>query len=277
MISASRTRHTIVIYSTDNGADDFDGRMRHDPSEVKRTPTGKAVIACRPSFRWPGVVKPGIRSTMESCSSEDWFPTLLSTAGPAGVKEKLLRRLPSRAARRFRVHLDGYDQKRAPLPARGRALVRTSSTSTTRAIWSPCGSTGGSSFSRNSARMAWTSGKSPSCPYGLPKLFDLQGGPLSSGRTRKHRLCALAGGAPVLTRTCPGLCWAVPRHLPGVPAAAEASDRQPDASAGEKASSLLAIGSAGRAVGWPGTIDRCGPSFSTAWRRPSPTNSASAA
>ena len=51
--------NTIVIYTTDNGAESFswpDGGTTPFRSEKNRT--GKAAIAFRPMVRWPGVTKP---------------------------------------------------------------------------------------------------------------------------------------------------------------------------------------------------------------------------
>jgi arylsulfatase len=52
--------NTIVMYSTDNGAEEMSW---HDggttPSAARRIRTGKAAIACPTAIRWPGVIKPG--------------------------------------------------------------------------------------------------------------------------------------------------------------------------------------------------------------------------
>lgn len=57
---------------------------------------------------WPGVIKPGTVSN-DIFSHLDWMPTLLAAAGEPGIKEKLLKGHEA-AGKKFKVHLDGYDQ-----------------------------------------------------------------------------------------------------------------------------------------------------------------------
>jgi len=58
--------------------------------------------------RWPGTIEAGT-VVNDIFSHEDWMPTLLSAVGEPDVKEKLLKGHKAEG-KKFRVHLDGYDQ-----------------------------------------------------------------------------------------------------------------------------------------------------------------------
>jgi arylsulfatase len=59
-------------------------------------------------IRWPGAVQPG--AVFQGIfAGEDWFPTLLAAAGNANVKDEL-RQGSTVGNKKFKVHLDGYDQ-----------------------------------------------------------------------------------------------------------------------------------------------------------------------
>ena len=59
-------------------------------------------------IRWPGVIKPGTIHN-EVFAHEDMLPTLLAAAGEPDVVEPSSRPASRSAARRYKVHLDGYD------------------------------------------------------------------------------------------------------------------------------------------------------------------------
>ncbi len=100
---------TIVIYSTDNGAQTNtypDGGV--EPFRGEKGSTWEGGFRVPAMIRWPGVVQPGTIIN-DIFSHLDWLPTLLSAAGEPGVKEKLLT--GHRAGNKeFKVYLDGYDQ-----------------------------------------------------------------------------------------------------------------------------------------------------------------------
>ena len=101
--------NTIVIFSTDNGAEKFtwpDGGSTPFHGEKGETWEGGFRVPC--VVRWPGVVEPGTVSN-EIFSHEDWLPTFLAAAGDPDIKDKLLKGHKANA-KEFRVHLDGYDQ-----------------------------------------------------------------------------------------------------------------------------------------------------------------------
>ena len=58
--------------------------------------------------RWPGKVPAG-SVTNEIMAHLDWLPTFLAAAGDPDIKQKLLNGLQA-DGKRFKVHLDGYNQ-----------------------------------------------------------------------------------------------------------------------------------------------------------------------
>jgi arylsulfatase len=59
--------------------------------------------------RWPGQIKPGTVIN-DIFSHEDWVPTLMAAAGDPDIKAKLKKGGHRAAGKRFKTHLDGYDQ-----------------------------------------------------------------------------------------------------------------------------------------------------------------------
>jgi len=102
------TNNTIVMYSTDNGAEKFtwpDGGTTPFAGEKGSTWEGGFRVPC--VIRWPGVIKPGTISN-DIHSHEDMMPTLLAAAGVSDIKEKLLTGYQA-GEKNFKVHLDGYN------------------------------------------------------------------------------------------------------------------------------------------------------------------------
>jgi arylsulfatase len=101
--------NTIVIYTTDNGAEVMfwpDGGMTPFRGEKATGWEGGFRAPCM--IRWPGKIKPGQLSN-DIVSAEDWLPTLLAAAGVPDVKEKLLTGYKAGNST-FKVHVDGYNQ-----------------------------------------------------------------------------------------------------------------------------------------------------------------------
>lgn len=99
---------TIVMYSTDNGAECFswpDGGSTPFRNEKNSNWEGGYRVPC--IIRWPGVIKPGAVFN-GVCSHEDMLQTLLAAAGEPDIKEKLLKGHKANG-REFKVHLDGYN------------------------------------------------------------------------------------------------------------------------------------------------------------------------
>ena len=157
------TDNTIVMYSTDNGAEEMtwpDGGTTPFRGEKDTTWEGGFRVPCL--FRWPGVIAPGTVSNAIG-SHEDCLPTFLAAAGQPDITEQLLRGLEvgdmtyQGAPRRVQLH--------AVLGGRGRSRRRgrSSSTGPMTATWRRCASITGRSTSSSSAPKGSTSGRSRSC------------------------------------------------------------------------------------------------------------------
>ena len=99
---------TIVMYSTDNGAEAFtwpDGGTTMFRGEKNTQWEGGYRVPC--AIKWPGVVKPGT-VVNEVVAHEDMMATLLAAAGDATAKEDLLKGRKVNGTT-YKVHLDGYN------------------------------------------------------------------------------------------------------------------------------------------------------------------------
>jgi len=101
--------NTIVVFTTDNGAEVFtwpDGGMTPFKSTKGTVEEGGFRVPC--IIRWPGKVAPG---TVENgiISGLDWFPTLCAAAGNPDITEQLLAGVKL-GDRTYKNHLDGYNQ-----------------------------------------------------------------------------------------------------------------------------------------------------------------------
>ena len=100
--------NTIVMYSTDNGAETFSwpdgGTTPYRGEKGTNWEGGYRVPAL---IRWPGTVKPGTVYN-DIFAHEDMLPTILAAAGVPDVREKLLRGYAV-GDKTFKVHLDGYN------------------------------------------------------------------------------------------------------------------------------------------------------------------------
>lgn len=101
--------NTIVIFTTDNGAEVFtwpDGGMTPFRATKGTVFEGGFRVPC--IVRWPGHVKGG---TVENgiFSGLDWFPTLLAAAGNTDITNQLLKGAKL-GDRTYKNHLDGYNQ-----------------------------------------------------------------------------------------------------------------------------------------------------------------------
>jgi arylsulfatase A-like enzyme len=100
--------NTIVMYSTDNGAETMswpDGGTTMFRGEKNTNWEGGYRVPAM--IKWPGVIKPGTVIN-DVGSHEDMLPTLLAAVGNKTVKEDL-KKGATIGGRSFKVHLDGYD------------------------------------------------------------------------------------------------------------------------------------------------------------------------
>ena len=102
--------NTIVIYTTDNGAEAFswpDGGTT--PFRGEKNTNWEGSYRVPAMVRWPALVQP--RTELNDIfSAEDWVPTLVAAAGDPDIKAKLLEGYDA-GGKSFKVHLDGYDQR----------------------------------------------------------------------------------------------------------------------------------------------------------------------
>jgi arylsulfatase len=100
--------NTIVLYTTDNGAEVFswpDGGTT--PFHGEKNSSWEGGYRVPGMIRYPGVIKPG--TLLNGIGShEDWLPTLLAAAGEPQITEKLLNGHTA-GEKTFKVHLDGYN------------------------------------------------------------------------------------------------------------------------------------------------------------------------
>ena len=101
--------NTIVIFTTDNGAEVFtwpDGGMT--PFKNTKGTVGEGGFRVPAIIRWPGKIKPG---SIENglFSGLDWFPTLVAAAGNPNIIDEL-KQGKKLGDRTYKVHLDGYNQ-----------------------------------------------------------------------------------------------------------------------------------------------------------------------
>ena len=102
--------NTIVIYTTDNGAETFswpDGGAT--PFRGEKNTNWEGGYRVPAMVRWPGLV-PARSEINDIFSAEDWATTLVAAAGEPDIKNKLLQGYNA-AGKTFKVHLDGYDQR----------------------------------------------------------------------------------------------------------------------------------------------------------------------
>ena len=100
--------NTIVMYSTDNGAEKFswpDGGT--SPFRGEKNDNWEGGYRVPTVIKWPGTIKPGTVSN-DIFSHMDMIPTLMAAVGVPDVKEQLLKGMKV-GNKTFKVHLDGYN------------------------------------------------------------------------------------------------------------------------------------------------------------------------
>ena len=100
--------NTIVIYSTDNGAETVtwpDGGTT--PFHGEKGTTWEGGFRIPLLVKWPGVIEPGSKIN-EIVSHEDWFPTFAAAVGDDNIVEEL-KAGKTMNGKEWKVHLDGYN------------------------------------------------------------------------------------------------------------------------------------------------------------------------
>jgi arylsulfatase len=183
--------NTIVVWTTDNGAEAFswpDGGTTPFKGEKNTNWEGGYRVPC--AMRWPGVIKPGTEIN-HITSHEDFVPTLVAAAGEPNVTEKLLTGYQA-AGKTFKVHLDGYNQRDVLAgTGPGKRLEYF--------YWTDDGNLAGLRYDRwklvfleqrAEGLNVW---QDPLIPLRFPKLFDLRADPferaqLDAGEYNKWRV-----------------------------------------------------------------------------------------
>ncbi len=102
------TQNTIVIYTSDNGAEVMtwpDGGST--PFRGEKATNWEGGFRVPALIRWPGVIKPGMIHN-EICSHYDLIPTFCAAAGEPDIVAKCLKGYQA-GGKSFKVHLDGYN------------------------------------------------------------------------------------------------------------------------------------------------------------------------
>jgi len=100
--------NTIVVYSTDNGAETVtwpDGGTT--PFRGEKGTTWEGGFRVPLLVKWPGVIEPGSKIN-DIVSQEDWFPTFAAAVGDDNIVEEL-KDGKTLNGKEWRVHLDGYN------------------------------------------------------------------------------------------------------------------------------------------------------------------------
>jgi hypothetical protein len=210
--------NTIVMYSTDNGAEvmswpdggttPFRGEKNTNWEGGYRVPT---------LIRWPGVIEPGTIYN-DVFAHEDMLPTLLAAVGEPDIKEKLLAGHAA-MGRDYKVHLDGYNL----LP-----YLKGEEAEGPRhefLYWTDGGDLAALRYNqwklnfleqRSHGFDVW---EEPFVQLRLPKLFTLR-----ARRRGGHRLRRLARGTCVRAGPGAGFRGELALKLQGLPAASESGD-----------------------------------------------------
>ena len=172
----SIAENTIVIYTTDNGAEAFswpDGGTT--PFRGEKNTNWEGGYRVPAMVRWPGLVSP--RTELNDIfSAEDWVPTLVAAAGDPNIKSKLLHGYDAGDGKTFKVHLDGYDQ-------RGLLSAKSSDKRREFFYWTDDGNLAGLRFDQYKVAFmeqpahgleVWMQ---PLVPLRAPKIFNLRSDP----------------------------------------------------------------------------------------------------
>ena len=105
--------NTIVIFSTDNGAEIFTWPQGgNHPFRGEKGLTNEGGFRVPQLVRWPGKIKPGTIIN-DIFAHEDWMPTLLAAANggvDTDIQAKLKKGGVEAHGKTFKAHLDGYNQ-----------------------------------------------------------------------------------------------------------------------------------------------------------------------
>jgi arylsulfatase A-like enzyme len=232
--------NTIIMYSSDNGAETFtwpDGGTTMFRGEKNTQWEGGYRVPTL--IKWPGVIKPGT-IVNDIGAHEDMLATLVAAAGDKTAKEDLLkgRKIGKNT---YKVHLDGYDL--------GPALKGEAEWPRKEFIyWTDDGSVAAPALREHQGHVPRAGGRRPARVAeavhrtARPEAHQPAHGSLRARRGReRHGLPALVHGAHVRDRSRGCLRRQVVAELQGVPAAPEAGQLQPRSRDGSGDRGLQAV------------------------------------
>ena len=223
--------NTIVMYSTDNGAEKFswpDGGTSPFRNEKATNWEGGYRVPC--AIRWPGVIKPGTVLN-DVFSHEDMLPTLLAAAGVPDIKEQLIKGM-NVGGKTFKVHLDGYnitDALAGKSPSPRREFF----------YFNDDGSLVGLRYGRwkivfaEQRALGLDVWQDPFVPLRFPKLFNLRADPFENRRPRERRLRAWRVDHAFVLVPAQQYVGSIPEHVQGIPSEPETGQLQPGQRTGE--------------------------------------------
>ncbi|WP_371808663.1 sulfatase-like hydrolase/transferase [Ruegeria sp. HKCCD7221] len=103
------SENTVVMYSTDNGAETFtwpDGGTT--PFRGEKNTQWEGGYRVPTVIKWLGVIEPGSKINGVA-SHADMLPTIMASVGEPDIKEKLLTGGVQAIGRQYKAHLDGYN------------------------------------------------------------------------------------------------------------------------------------------------------------------------
>jgi arylsulfatase A-like enzyme len=168
--------NTIVVYSTDNGAETMswpDGGTTIFRSEKNTNWEGGYRVPA--IVRWPGLVRPGTVIN-DIFAHEDWLPTLLAAVGEPRIADKL-KQGEAVGGMTYKVHLDGYDQRELLAKGNGNSKRKEF------IYWTDDGNVAALRFNRwkmvfmEQRAHGFDVWQDPLVELRLPKLFDLRTDP----------------------------------------------------------------------------------------------------
>jgi arylsulfatase len=233
--------NTIVMYSTDNGAECMtwpDGGTTPFRGEKNTNWEGGYRVPC--VIRWPGVIEPGTIYN-DLGAHEDMIPTILAALGEPDIVEKL-KQGHTAGDKTFQVHLDGYNL----LP-----YLRGETDDSPRKeflYWSDDGDLTALRYEQwkvvftEQRAHGFSVWQDPFVPLRAPKIFTLRGDPFERAddegidypRWRAERLFLLVPAQALVARWLSSFRDFPPRQTPASFGIDQVMEKIMDASAGTK-------------------------------------------
>ena len=211
--------NTIVMYSTDNGAEVAswpDGGTT--PFRGEKNTNWEGGYRVPALLRWPGVIQPGTVLN-DIFAHEDMIPTIMAAAGVPDVVEQLKKGM-NVGGKTFKVHLDGYNitdalAGKAPSPRKEFFYFNDDGSLV--------------AFRYNQWKIVFAEQRAhgfdvwqePFVVLRVPQASSTCAPIRSSSPSTSWQYCEVAHRPPVPARAGAAVRRAVPRHLQGVPAEPE--------------------------------------------------------